>query len=200
MGISSIHHSLTSLKNLSLATLTTSILLALTINIYRTYNYTNTLTKVVENSENNIVKETDVTNANSTNNNAKTLDPAYIGMDISSSSATDGSANLELTIPQDSNNAGIAIGSHTIHITTGSKVLGYELSLSSSSYNPGSTSLLPTDTSVTTNPTVKLDQHANVGETIGGFYAMARSIGQGNMTRLLMVAVKLLVSSQITII
>ena len=73
-------------------------------------------------------------------------------MDISSSSATDGSANLELTIPQDSNNAGIAIGSHTIHITTGSKVLGYELSLSSSSKNPESTSLLPTDTSATTNP------------------------------------------------
>ena len=73
-------------------------------------------------------------------------------MDISSSSATDGSANLELTIPQDSNNAGIAIGSHTIHITTGSKVLGYELSLSSSSKDPDSTSLLPTDTSVATNP------------------------------------------------
>ena len=100
---------LTILKNLSLTTLTTSLLLVLTINIYRTYSYTNTLTNAVENTNQAQPSNSTSTTCNPSNTNA----PVCIALSIKSSSSATGDSSLTMDIPEQ---GGIVTGSHTIDI------------------------------------------------------------------------------------
>ena len=119
------------LKNLSLTTLTTSLLLVLTINIYRTYNYTNTLTNAVESTNPSI-------QAN--------IDPNIISISISDATGPDpDSGNITITTPT---GGGIATGKHTLTIHTSSIVTGLSVTLQG---NGGETALVPED--YATNPT-----------------------------------------------
>ena len=125
---------LTILKNLSLTTLTTSLLLVLTINIYRTYSYTNTLTNAAESSNPSIQANTD---------------PNIISISISDATGPDpDSGNITITTPT---GGGIATGKHTLTIYTSSIVTGLSVTLQG---NGGETALVPNDFGYdeTTNP------------------------------------------------
>ena len=105
---------LTTLKHLSILSITTSLLLVLTINIYRTYSYTNTLASAVEDSS--LATETDaVCDPNNTSA------PACIGLSVTSSAQSGGSptatTNLTMKIPRD---GGIVTGYQTIELVTNS--------------------------------------------------------------------------------
>ena len=102
------------LKSLSLVSLTTATLLVLTINMYRTYSYTNTLASAVE--DRNLATETDaVCDPNNT------LAPACIGPSVTSSAQSGGgptaTTNLTMEIPRD---GGIVTGYQTIELVTNS--------------------------------------------------------------------------------
>ena len=110
---------LTTLKHLSILSITTSLLLVLTINIYRTYSYTNTLTNAVEST-------------NPTNSNINPTESSYLKLDSitngtnyedEGTSSSDG--NITITPPPF---GGVATGKHTINITT-NNYTGYSLSV-----------------------------------------------------------------------
>ena len=105
---------LTTLKHLSILSITTSLLLVLTINIYRTYSYTNTLTNAVENTNQTQPSNSTSTTCNPSNHNA----PVCIGFGIVSSTGDDTTSqtnNLGFTIPD---GGGIAVGYQTINVIT----------------------------------------------------------------------------------
>ena len=104
---------LTTLKHLSILSITTSLLLVLTINIYRTYSYTNTLTNAVENTNQTQPSNSTSATCNPSNTNA----PVCIALSIKSSSSATGDSSLTMAIPEQ---GGIVTGSHTIDITTNS--------------------------------------------------------------------------------
>ena len=162
-------------KYTSLACLTLAILSTITLNLISTYSSSNTNSNAepISNSDANVSTLAD--NEASTN----ALDPTSISISISSypsSSSTGGNdPNLSLSIPQ---GGGIATGRHTVTVSTGSSVIGYELQLSSNSDetglvnndagdNEGSTSsegnsssnpTIPTTTGTITNPSQLVDK------------------------------------------
>ena len=87
---------LTTLKHLSILSITTSLLLVLTINIYRTYSYTNTLTNAVESTNQTQPSNSTSTNCNPSNPNA----PVCIALSIKSSSSATGDSSLTMDIPE----------------------------------------------------------------------------------------------------
>ena len=96
---------LTTLKHLSILSIITSLLLVLTINIYRTYSYTNTLTKAVEST--NQPTQSESTNQTSSSNNTNTTcnssnpnAPVCIALSIKSSSSATGDSSLTMAIPE----------------------------------------------------------------------------------------------------
>ena len=121
-------------KYTSLACLSLAILSTIALNLISTYSSSNI--------ESNAEPVGDVsTLAN--------IDPASISISISSysSSSSTGSndPNLPLSIPQ---GGGIATGRHTVEVSTGSSVIGYELQLSS---NNDETALVNNDASSTSD-------------------------------------------------
>ena len=166
-------------KYTSIACLTLAILSAITLNLISTYSSSN----IESNAE-------PVGNVSTLAN----TDPASISISISSypsSSSTGGNnPNLSLSIPQ---GGGIAAGRHTVTVSTGSSVIGYELQLSSNSNetglvnndasdNEGSTSsegnsssnpTIPTTTGTITNPSQLADKTygytlSNIDSSNGG--------------------------------
>ena len=171
-------------KYIGIASLTIAILSVLILNLISSYSSSNT------NSNAEPVGDVS-TLAN--------IDPASISISISSypsSSSTGGNnPNLSLSIPQ---GGGIATGRHTVTVSTGSSVIGYELQLSSNSDetglvnndasdNEGSTSsegnsssnpTIPTTTGTITNPSQLADK--TYGYTLtdlsnGGVYGSSAS-------------------------
>ena len=136
-------------KYTSIACLSLAILSTITLNIISSYSSSNI--------ESNAEPVGDVsTLAN--------IDPASISISISSypsSSSTGGNdASLSLSIPQ---GGGIATGRHTVTVSTGSSVIGYELQLSSNSDETGlvnseDTNAIPTTTGTITNPSQLADK------------------------------------------
>ena len=128
-------------KYTSLACLTLAILSTLVLNIISSYSYS----KVNSNAE-PVSNSSTSTLANTANTE---LDPTGISISISSysSSSSTGSndPNLSLSIPQ---GGGIATGRHTVEVSTGSSVIGYELQLSS---NNDETALVNNDASSTSD-------------------------------------------------
>ena len=148
-------------KYLGIACLSLAILSVLTLNIISTYSSNN----LVSNAQ--PVDDSSVT----TSANAE-LDPTSISISISSysSSSSTGSndPNLSLSIPQ---GGGIATGRHTVEVSTGSSVIGYELQLSSNDNetalvnndasgisDSGSKSVIPTTTGTIDNPSILADR------------------------------------------
>ena len=170
-------------KYTSMACLTLAILSTLVLNIVSSYSSS----KVNSNAE-------PVSNGSVSTLANTELNPASISISISSypsSSSTGGNdPNLSLSIPQ---GGGIATGRHTVTVSTGSSVIGYELQLSSNSDetglvnndasdNEGSTSsegnsssnpTIPTTTGTITNPSQLADKTygytlSNIDSSNGG--------------------------------
>ena len=170
-------------KYLGITCLTLAILSTLVLNIVSSYSYS----KVNSNAE-------PVSNSSTSTLANTEQDPTGISISISSysSSSSTGSndPNLSLSIPQ---GGGIATGRHTVEVSTGSSVIGYELQLSSNSDetglvnnnagdNEGSTSsegssnsnpTIPTTTGAITNPSTLADKTygytlSNIDSSNGG--------------------------------
>ena len=173
-------------KYTSLACLSLVILSTLILNIVSSYSSSN-----IESNAEPV--------SNSPTSTLANIDPASISISISSypsSSSTGGNnPNLSLLIPQ---GGGIATGRHTVTVSTGSGVIGYELQLSSDSDetglvnndasdnedstssegNPSSNPTIPTTTGTTTNPSQLADK--TYGYTLtdlsnGGVYGSSAS-------------------------
>ena len=151
-------------KYIGIASLTIAILSVLILNLISSYSSSNI--------ESNAEPVGDVsTLAN--------IDPASISISISSypsSSSTGGNnPNLFLSIPQ---GGGIATGRHTVTVSTGSSIIGYELQLSSNSDETGlvnseDTNAIPTTTGTITNPSQLADKTygytlSNIDSSNGG--------------------------------
>ncbi len=157
-------------KYTSIACLSLAILSTLILNIVSSYSSSN----IESNAE-------PVGNASTLTNT--TLDPASISISISSypsSSSTGGNnPNLSISIPQ---GGGIATGRHTVTVSTGSSVIGYELQLSSNSDETGlvnsedinaDANTIPTTTGTITNPSQLADKTygytlSNIDSSNGG--------------------------------
>ena len=117
----------TTLKHLSLLTLSIAIISTIGLNILRSYSVNNLLAKAESSNTNTNALASDsssTTTCDPTNTNA----PSCISIGItSSSSATGGSdtSTLSLQIPQE---GGIATGRHTVNVKT-NNITGYNLSL-----------------------------------------------------------------------
>ena len=148
-------------KYLGIACLSIAILSTLILNIANSYSSS----KIESNAE-------PVSNSSASTLANTELDPTGISISISSysSSSSTGSndSNLSLSIPQGD---GIATGRHTVEVSTGSSVIGYELQLSSngdetalvnndasSTSDSGSKPVIPTTTGTVDNPSILADK------------------------------------------
>ena len=147
-------------KYLGIACLTLAILSTLVLNIVSSYSYS----KVNSNAE-PVGNNSTSTLANTANTANTELDPTGISISISSyssSSSTGGDdANLSLQIPRE---GGIATGRHTVEVSTGSSVIGYELQLASNNNETGlvnnedSNNFIPTTAGTIASPTQLSDK------------------------------------------
>ena len=168
-------------KYASIACFTLALISTIGLNLYKTYSSSNVKTNAVDGSANSeLAAQADT-------------DPASISLSIisSPSSSTGGNdPNLSLSIPQ---GGGIATGRHTVTVSTGSSIIGYELQLSSNSDetglvnndagdnegstssegNPSSNPTIPTTTGTITNPSQLADKTygytlSNIDSSNGG--------------------------------
>ena len=150
------------LKYLGICTLTLSLVFVILINLYRTHSSSSAQSNAepVSNSSTSTLADTE-------------LGPTAISISVSSSSSTDSNnPNLSLQIPRE---GGIAVGGHTVTVSTGSSVIGYELQLGSNdnetalvnnSSNGGNnqdngsnnTAIIPTTTGTIDSPSVLVDK------------------------------------------
>ena len=155
-------------KYLAISCLSLALISTISLNLYRTYSSSNTNSNAEP-----------VGNVSTLAN----IDPASISISISSypsSSSTGGNnPNLSLSIPQ---GGGIATGRHTVTVSTGSSVIGYELQLSSNSDETGlvnsedinaDANTIPTTTGTITNPSQLADKTygytlSNIDSSNGG--------------------------------
>ena len=134
-------------KYTSITCLTLAILSTLVLNIVSSYSYSKVNSNAEPVSE---VSTLDNNNDSSTCDPSNTNAESCISLSITSSTSTGSNdPNPSLSIPQ---GGGIATGRHTVEVSTGSSVIGYELQLSS---NSNETALVSNDASSTSNSNSK---------------------------------------------
>ena len=158
-------------KHASIACFTLALISTIGLNLYKTYSNSSIETSAIGSSNNG---EPAI---------QADIDPTSISLSITSSpsSSTGGNnSNLSLSIPQ---GGGIATGRHTVTVSTGSSVIGYELTLSSNDNNEtglvnsedinADANTIPTTTGTITNPSQLADKTygytlSNIDSSNGG--------------------------------